>query len=307
MYDIIGDIHGYSKTLIALLEKLGYENKRGYYAHPNRKVIFVGDFVDRGPDIRGVLSIVKSMIDAKTALSVLGNHEYNAICMNTLDANGNYLRSHSDKNLRQHKETIDAFRDYPDEWKMYVEWFRELPIFIELPEIRIIHATWDFELIKFIKNRIPSLCINEQFIQQTNIKGTKEHEAVEILLKGREILLPDKKKYTDKDGTKRRKIRIKWWQDNHNKSYRDVAVNYEDRVSDLIVMDHLLLDHVPYSETEKPIFIGHYWKNGTPHTLSKNVACVDYSVAKESDLVAYRWNGEQTLSDHNFLSVKNQD
>lgn len=51
MYDLIGDIHGHAAELISLLELLGYDRHRGYYSHPARKAVFVGDFIDRGPQI----------------------------------------------------------------------------------------------------------------------------------------------------------------------------------------------------------------------------------------------------------------
>ncbi|WP_317855396.1 metallophosphoesterase [Chakrabartyella piscis] len=49
-FDIIGDIHGCYDELIALVTKLGYENKNGLYIHPEgRKLISVGDLADKGP------------------------------------------------------------------------------------------------------------------------------------------------------------------------------------------------------------------------------------------------------------------
>lgn len=38
-----------------------------------------------------------------------------------------------------------------------------------------------------------------------------------------------------------------------------------------------------------------------PELLAENVACLHYSVAKGGFLCAYRWNGEQTLSNENFV------
>lgn len=55
MYDIIGDIHGYAEPLQRLLEKLDYTESNGTWRHPDRKVIFVGDYIDRGPAIRETL------------------------------------------------------------------------------------------------------------------------------------------------------------------------------------------------------------------------------------------------------------
>ena len=63
-----------------------------------------------------------------------------------------------------------------------------------------------------------------------------------------------------------------------------------------------LADVAPYPATEKPVFIGHYWLRGDrPELLAPNIACLDYSVAKGGYLCAYRWDGEQELSDEKFL------
>ncbi len=59
MYDFIGDIHGHADKLEALLQQLGYQLVDGVYTHPQRKVIFVGDYIDRGPKIRETLQIIK--------------------------------------------------------------------------------------------------------------------------------------------------------------------------------------------------------------------------------------------------------
>ena len=75
MYDLIGDIHGHADELVQLLETLGYSNSDGAYRHPERQVIFLGDFIDRGPKIQQVLSIVRPMVQNQTALAVMGNHE----------------------------------------------------------------------------------------------------------------------------------------------------------------------------------------------------------------------------------------
>ena len=69
-YDLIGDIHGYSGPLLELLEKLGYRKADGVFRHPDRKVIFLGDFIDRGPNQREVISIVRPMIDEGAALGI---------------------------------------------------------------------------------------------------------------------------------------------------------------------------------------------------------------------------------------------
>ncbi|MBK9265884.1 MAG: polynucleotide kinase-phosphatase [Polyangiaceae bacterium] len=73
-FDIIGDIHGCRSELESLLQKLGYDLETA--RHPQgRKVVFLGDLVDRGPDIPGVLRMAMKLVAAGTALCVPGNHE----------------------------------------------------------------------------------------------------------------------------------------------------------------------------------------------------------------------------------------
>ena len=46
MIDLIGDIHGHSDKLVELLLKLEYKKLNGTYSHKNRKVLFVGNYID---------------------------------------------------------------------------------------------------------------------------------------------------------------------------------------------------------------------------------------------------------------------
>lgn len=76
-FDIIGDVHGCFDELEELLGTLGYEMQEdGSAQHPmNRKLIFVGDLVDRGPKSPEVVRLVMSSVAAGSALCVPGNHD----------------------------------------------------------------------------------------------------------------------------------------------------------------------------------------------------------------------------------------
>lgn len=77
-FDIIGDVHGCAIELEELLQKLGWEvNHEGNYDHKDlkRKVIFVGDLVDRGPDTPRVLEIAIQLLENQKAYWVMGNHD----------------------------------------------------------------------------------------------------------------------------------------------------------------------------------------------------------------------------------------
>lgn len=82
-FDIIGDVHGCFDELCELLTQLGYNislpnaDEPAYRVQPpeGRKVVFVGDLVDRGPRIPEVLRLVMDMVDANMAICVPGNHD----------------------------------------------------------------------------------------------------------------------------------------------------------------------------------------------------------------------------------------
>jgi protein phosphatase len=80
-FDVIGDIHGCRPELERLLTDLGYTLTRDEAGrpvdavHPDRRAVFVGDLVDRGPDSPGVLRLVMGMVAAGNAYCVPGNHE----------------------------------------------------------------------------------------------------------------------------------------------------------------------------------------------------------------------------------------
>jgi protein phosphatase len=79
-FDIIGDVHGCFDELCELLTLLGYDvaTEVGEFRvtpPAGRKAVFVGDLVDRGPGIAGVLRLVMGMVEAGAALCVPGNHD----------------------------------------------------------------------------------------------------------------------------------------------------------------------------------------------------------------------------------------
>ncbi len=81
-FDVIGDIHGCYEELLDLLNQLGYvltqflEHKAYSVYHPQgRRVVFLGDLVDRGPATPEVLRLVMAMVESGIAFAVPGNHD----------------------------------------------------------------------------------------------------------------------------------------------------------------------------------------------------------------------------------------
>src|SRR5438045_6139783 len=119
MYDLIGDIHGHAEALRALLFKMDYRERDGVWQHPQRKVIFVGDYIDRGPQIRETLYLVRTMQERGEAIALMGNHEYNALAYDYSLPNGSHLRQHNKMHNHQHEQTLLQFANFQDEWRSY--------------------------------------------------------------------------------------------------------------------------------------------------------------------------------------------
>ena len=306
MYDIIGDIHGYADELETLLDKLGYAQTGGVHQHPERTVIFLGDFIDRGPHQRRTLNIVRGMIDAGAALAVMGNHEYNAIAWFTPSDDGGHLRGRNHKNKKQHAAFLKEYEGDPAAWADAIAWFRTLPLWLDLDGIRVVHACWDKALIDRLSARYgASPRLDDDLLDTSADPYDWQFHAIRTLLKGKKIKLPSGHSITDKEGHVRHEIRVRWW--DNAATYRDAYMGPEHALIHIpdepIDGDHV----IDYSHTEPPVFLGHYWFEGTPAPLAPNIACVDYSVAREGGkLTAYRWDGETTLEAAKFVSVPRQ-
>ena len=303
-YDIIGDIHGEYLSLVKLLEQLDYQPINGVWQHQSRKVIFLGDFIDRGLQQRKVLDLVMPMVDRGHAQAVMGNHEFNALAFHTRSDDGaSWLRPHTKKNVRQHLAFLCEYLEDEEEMRQVLGFFKKLPLWLDIEGLRVVHACWSAKIIRFLETKHAGARLTEKLLRQASVKGTSEYINLETLLKGRELPLPKGMTFLDKDGTSRDAIRVRWW-DKRVTTYQQAYLGPEEARSEIpeVPTDgkHLL----EYGEDEVPVFLGHYWMTGEPVPLADNIACLDYSVAKPGGkLVAYRWSGERRLRQEHFVQV----
>jgi hypothetical protein len=312
MYDVIGDIHGHADALLRLLQVLGYEKGPDCWRHPERQVIFLGDFVDRGPEIKKVLETARSMVIGGAALAVMGNHEFNAVAfhMEHPTMTTVFLRERSYKNIRQYMQTVSQLKD--TELDMYTEWFQTLPMWLDLDGLRIVHACWDPRSMRVIEeHRERCGGYTDEFFHKACDQDEELFEAVEVVLKGKEVALPEGSFFFDKDENERRHVRTKWFTDpqSGDGTYSEYAFSVLDSKRSKVLREPLaaktIEEAVPYGADEPPVLFGHYWMPGNlqPAPLAPNVACLDYSVARGGRLCAYRWDGESRLAADHFVHV----
>lgn len=308
--DIIGDVHGCCDALEKLLESLGYGLVDGVYCHPERKAIFVGDLLDRGPQIRECVTLVKAMHERGDAYMVLGNHEYNALVFRQeISA---WLGGDSLDELKVPKrlqllmrETLAQYSNHPEQWEECCQWMQSLPLFIETENYRVVHACWDHKLIESYREHYSEQGITLAFIEKSKERGSVESVIADRLTRGTSMPLPEGVQLESKDGFIRRFFRTKFWEP-APKTYGDIVFQPDPLPYDFaehpIHQDHRD-DLLSYSREETPVFFGHYWLSGKPKPLQNNVACLDYSAVNFGRLTAYQFDGEASLSDDKFRWV----
>ena len=136
--DIVGDIHGEQAALLQLLRHLGYDARGN---HPEgRTLVFLGDFVDRGPDSPGVIGIVHQLVTSGKAVAIAGNHEINLLRNDPKDGSGWFFDARLQSDLR--KYPCFARPHDPAERSAIVHFLRDLPVALEREDLRIVHAAW---------------------------------------------------------------------------------------------------------------------------------------------------------------------
>lgn len=318
-YDIIGDVHGQASKLESLLSNMGYQERSGAWGHADSRAIFVGDFIDRGPRQMDAIRIVRSMVEEGSALAIMGNHELNAIGWATPSRRkpGDWLRTRQGRkgadNLGQHQAFLDQIGEGSSAHADLLGWFMGLPLWIDLPELRVVHACWHPGAI----GALNALLGGSKTLDPTRLSEALEapgepgggvggsvgmglFEAVELVCKGVEIAIPGGGVFVDAAGYERSRARARWW-DRGARTFKACAMLPEGAMRDM-PDGPIPASCVVEAPTDKPLFFGHYWMTGAPEPLGERLACVDYSAGKEGPLIAYRYRGEERLTADNFAS-----
>ena len=287
--DIIPDIHGQAEKLRFALKNLGWRRNGTTWVHPepDRQIVFLGDFIDRGLENGAVIRMVRELMDAGRAQAIMGNHELNAIHFHMYDPDtGTPLRAHNQDNLEQHESFLKEFPLGASQTKEVLDWMSGLPLFIETAEFRAVHAAWIQPAIDDLRQQTGAGVLSEEQLIRAGRKGDAFYDLAEAIAKGPEALLPHPHSFEDKSGKVRRHVRVKWWKGDA-RTWRQIAMSVPNinQIPDENLPDNLATSIYP-SEV-KPVFFGHYWMSGTPELQARNAMCLDYSAGTGGPLVTY--------------------
>jgi len=132
-----------------LLTHLGYDDHGNHI--DGRRIVFVGDLVDRGPDSPAVVELVKHFVKKHRAQCILGNHELNLLRGKRKDGNDWFTNP-------------DEIGKYPfravnrRQKKDFKEFLCTLPLALEREDLRVVHASWNHESVD--KLRQLNGCLN---------------------------------------------------------------------------------------------------------------------------------------------------
>lgn len=151
---VISDIHGCYDELKELLFTL---EANGEYNKYTDKLVFLGDYIDRGKDSRKVIELIRDLQrDNDNVIALMGNHE--DMMINYLDGIDNAWVWNG------HYATLDSYDGYKKEYYSDVRWIRELPLYYEDEHFIYVHAGVDVNKPMEEQDPFTLLWIREEFI-----------------------------------------------------------------------------------------------------------------------------------------------
>lgn len=218
--DIVGDIHGEMEPLCQLLKHLGYQSDG---RHPeDRRLIFVGDLTDRGPDSPGVVELVQRLIENGRAQCVLGNHDLNILLNHRKFDNGWYFGSTFEW---EGSLVPQALADHRVRGQVQT-FLQSLPVALEREDLRVIHACWNDGAVDLLRDETDIVTVYERFRQSIDEEMTRasmdnidrelahqNQNPVKLLTSGPEVRTETP---IVSSGKTRFEKRVTWWNDYHD-------------------------------------------------------------------------------------------
>lgn len=301
-YDIIGDIHANAEKLRHLLSELGYRGLN--FTHPHGRVpIYLGDFIDRGAENGKVIEIIQKTMK-NGAMAIVGDREFKAICYARPGIHG-HIRPHTFKNAAEHAEFLDEYPYGTSAYRGVIRWLESLPIYIQKPEFKAVHACWHENAVNVC---LPHIRKRDGVLKECSYSAydtenpTAFSRSLDILLDGPRYKLPRDVTYIDAHGIPGNEARLLWWRDEaHGPPHRLIerGEQIEGFLSPENKKEILSLKNNFNFQSDNIVFIGHFDVPRPHDLLSGNVACLN----SKGRMTAYRWDDGDAKLDPRRLAM----
>ncbi len=180
---VIPDVHGNLITLKYLIENRIALSK-------SDELYFLGDYIDRGPDSKGVIDFIMSLQNSGYNVKCIrGNHEDYCIRAWESDQKRFLFRSKVEKDWRKNgaTRTLQSFgaKRPRDINKFYIDWMKKTEHYIELDEFVLVHAGLNFEISNPFEDKTSMMWLRDFKVDKNKIGGKRVihgHIPVEISL-----------------------------------------------------------------------------------------------------------------------------
>jgi len=130
----LSDLHGCNQTFLAMLDRLAFSKADTLY--------LLGDYVDRGPDSKGVIDTIwRLQAEGYTVECLMGNHEELTVKDYDYEATIGWAGLGDPTLLRSFSAMI--LSEIPVK---YIDWMRNLAKYKEIPGYILVHAGLDFDV-----------------------------------------------------------------------------------------------------------------------------------------------------------------
>ncbi len=180
--DIVGDVHGEIGALENLLAHLGYADDGDHAA--GRRLVFVGDLTDRGPNSPAVLRKVMQLVESGRAQCVIGNHELNLLRGELKDGNDWWMTPNALPNGNMQPVM-------PEDKLRMTTFIESLPLALERADLRVVHACWNHGAFTELQDLAPDyttlLDAYEHFTEQFSERWSDSAHATQLRREWREF------------------------------------------------------------------------------------------------------------------------
>lgn len=168
---VIPDIHGNINTLKSLIEN-------GIGLSKDDELYFLGDYIDRGPNSKGVIDYIMNLQDSGYNINCIrGNHEDYCIKAWEDDQKRFLFKGKIEKDWRKNGANMtllsfNAKRPRNID-KSYIDWMKKTKYYIELDKCILVHAGLNFSISNPFEDKRSMMWIRDFKVDKNKIAGKK--------------------------------------------------------------------------------------------------------------------------------------